>query len=397
MKQKLICCIILAILSQPLFGRDLTSFRNNDGSSSVTASARDGQAPSRAVGTSTERTIAAPQLVPHSALTLEQNATSTDYYLDPGVGDYSGSLGCPPPLFYGTVEAVFLNRANDSFAQPLVVDVNSDETLLSTSNLDFDYEPGVRATIGLRRPACCFCSAWEFTYLGVFDSDASSSVVGDNDLAVPGDLGFVVNGFTLAESIRAEYGSKLHSAEANCVKCFYEHCCCHCYRRVDWFAGIRYLSLDEDVTLRGNNQNVAAAIYNLDTDNNLYGAQIGSRVRTYRGCWGWELQSKAGIFANDASQRQYIVDEFGVNDFLLRSASASGEGVAFVGELNLSLLLRISAACGLRCGYNLLWVEGIALAPDQLDFSDTAGSGTVLHSGGGSFFHGANVGLEIGW
>ena len=73
----------------------------------------------------------------------------------------------------------------------------------------------MRATIGLGRPGCCCCPTWELTYLSVSDWDASESEFGDDDLAVPGDLGFVVNGFTLAESIRAEYGSELHSAEVN--------------------------------------------------------------------------------------------------------------------------------------------------------------------------------------
>jgi hypothetical protein len=68
-----------------------------------------------------------------------------------------------------------------------------------------------------------------------------------------------------------------------------------------------------------------------------------------------------------------------------------------VGDLGLSLLLRMSSVCGLRCGYNLLWVEGVALAPDQLDFSDARRSGTYVRSGAGAFLHGFNLGLEVGW
>jgi len=324
-----------------------------------------------------------------------QIAASPDYF-DPYLGTHCGSSGCPSSPFFAKVEAIFLNR-NNSVTQPLVIDVNSGDTLLSTSDLGFDYEPGLRATIGLCRSPCSWCSAWEFTYLGVFDWNASSSVTGNNDLALPGDLGFVVNGFTLAESISAEYGSQLHSAEANCFRCIAECSDCYAYRRFDWFAGFRYLSLSEDLNLLGFNQNVANAVYNVDTDNNLYGAQIGSRMRTFRGCWGWELLGKVGIFANDASQRQLIVDELGVNDFEVRNASASGGSTAFVGELGLSVLRRLSGCCGIRCGYNLLWVEGIALAPNQLDFSDTAQSGTGLRRDGGTFMHGFNIGLEVDW
>ena len=47
-----------------------------------------------------------------------------------------------------------------------------------------------------------------------------------------------------------------------------------------------------------------------------------------------------------------------------------------------------------RAGYNLLWIEGVALAPDQLDFTFTSTSGTALNDGGGVFLHGVSVGIE---
>jgi hypothetical protein len=51
---------------------------------------------------------------------------------------------------------------------------------------------------------------------------------------------------------------------------------------------------------------------------------------------------------------------------------------------------------GLRTGYNLIWIEGLALAPDQLDFSNT-GDDAELQDGGGVFLHGVNIGLEGRW
>jgi len=51
----------------------------------------------------------------------------------------------------------------------------------------------------------------------------------------------------------------------------------------------------------------------------------------------------------------------------------------------------------LRAGYNLMWIENVALAPDQLDFTFTPTSGTMLNDNGGVFLHGANVGLQAAW
>jgi hypothetical protein len=39
----------------------------------------------------------------------------------------------------------------------------------------------------------------------------------------------------------------------------------------------------------------------------------------------------------------------------------------------------------------------VALAPDQLDFTNTAASGSGLAAGGGIFLHGVNLGLEARW
>jgi hypothetical protein len=45
-----------------------------------------------------------------------------------------------------------------------------------------------------------------------------------------------------------------------------------------------------------------------------------------------------------------------------------------------------------------MWIEGLALAPDQLDFNFAAADGGAqLNAGGGLLLHGANVGVEARW
>ena len=85
-------------------------------------------------------------------------------------------------------------------------------------------------------------------------------------------------------------------------------------------------------------------------------------------------------------------------NFQFRESRSSSEGdVAFVGDLNFSAMYQLSRVWGVRTGYNLIWIEGVALAPDQFDFSNTIGSGTGLFAGSGVFLHGVNVGLEARW
>ena len=72
--------------------------------------------------------------------------------------------------------------------------------------------------------------------------------------------------------------------------------------------------------------------------------------------------------------------------------------MSFVGGANLSGLYSLSNVWNLRAGYNVMWIEGVALAPDQLDFDFAAApSGNQLDDGGGMFLHGLNVGVEARW
>lgn len=322
---------------------------------------------------------------------------------------------CKPPWYkyYVQADALFWQRGNSSFDQPLVVTSNNDPVLTSR-DLDFDYDPGLRVTLGVVRGPCGCCSAWEFGFLGLWESGTSAQAFDPDNLNAAGLLGFgVVNGFVNADAMRAEYSSDLYSFEANCVKCLRRDCweacdlgcddCCdavvgprNCVNRrseIDLLYGLRYVRFEEDFALVSDNlRDQVDARYDVDTINNLYGFQIGARWREYRNRLGLEAVGKAGIYFNDASQRQSILDQLPSNPVSLRDASDSSSDVAFLGEVGISLLYELNPSWTLRAGYSLLWLEGVALAPDQLDFNLVGGDRVDV--AGGVFYHGATVGIE---
>ena len=69
----------------------------------------------------------------------------------------------------------------------------------------------------------------------------------------------------------------------------------------------------------------------------------------------------------------------------------------FIGDINLSTIYRLTDVWGIRAGYNLIWIDGLALAPNQYNFGVNEGAGSALVSGGGVFMNGANLGLEARW
>ena len=291
--------------------------------------------------------------------------------------------------------------------------------LLSTSDLDFNFDPGLRATVGVR---LCEGRALEFSYFGLCQGNASAVAVkpGDNAYLIFPDNS-VGNVFVDMDRVDVDYSSWLHSFELN------SPCCCGCCdqcdsgkggdkwlgkggdeggcgevrcRSFEWFAGFRYLNLGEELNIASPESccsRVEEGAYNIRTANHLYGAQLGARLRRSRGLFGWEATGKAGIFGNDA-QAEAIGDRLSRLPVAGRTVSSREGGVAFVGEINLSALCRLTDVWNLRAGYSAIWIEGLALAPDQLDFNFAASpSGNQLHNGGGMFLHGVNVGLEARW
>jgi hypothetical protein len=71
--------------------------------------------------------------------------------------------------------------------------------------------------------------------------------------------------------------------------------------------------------------------------------------------------------------------------------------VAFLGELGFNLNYQFSQNWFLLGGYQVYWVDGVALAPNQLDFTNTASSGTTLDKKGSLFMQGTNAGLMARW
>jgi Putative beta barrel porin-7 (BBP7) len=290
---------------------------------------------------------------------------------------------------YVNVEALMLGRDSRG-TQPIVIAVQGEpnafpgSTLLTAGDLNSDWDGGLRAFVGWQQDAC---TAWEVGYLGIFDWNASAVLTGNNSLAIPGDLGQASLDFFAADRMEITYRSQLHSAELNYVGTG---------GALALLCGFRYLALNEDFILRAADLDTGTSDYRIHSTNNLFGGQAGARYVEYRTCWGWEATAKAGLFGNAASQSQSVTDF--PPSFLLRSRrSASSGQVAFVGDLNLTGFYQLTDNWSLRAGYNVLWIEGVVLAPNQLDFTDTAASGTQLHSQGGLFAHGVSLGLQANW
>jgi len=303
-----------------------------------------------------------------------------------------------PPVWtsYAITEALVMGRDNQAANQPLISEVGAPENvLLSTPDLQFPFGGGLRVFAGSRVPDHY---GWEIGYFGLYGQSASASAAtsGTTFLEAPGPLGYDLT--SAAQQATVTWNSTITSAEANVFRTATDRArSADGWWTVDWLAGFRYIGVEETAALDILSCGDVGPLvpYRVGTSNNLFGGQIGARGRLDRQRWAFEGWAKAGLFGNAQTLRQdAVVDWLGTEQRPASSATA-GE-TAFVGDINLSAIYRLSDVWGIRAGYNTIWIGGVALAPDQFTFG-MDGPLQAVAGGGGIFLHGVNLGLEARW
>lgn len=291
--------------------------------------------------------------------------------------------------WYGSAEALWLQLDHGADGNmPVILDSTNAATLLGTSDLTYSMEPGTRLVLGRRVGET---AAVELLYFGLNDWDASRTVAGNNDLRIPGDLALQTLDFFNADALTASQSSTIDNVEVNL------------WRRnngspLELMAGFRYVNFDERFQISATDSDTGASRYRVNTQNDLFGGQLGGRFRfslDQQSRFGLEATTKAGVFGNAVGMQQFVSDSN--NTFVLRNTDVSAGRAAFVGDVGLAALLRVTDSITARVGYTLIWVEGVARAANQLDFTDTTASGTTLAYGQGAFLQGVSLGLEVGW
>jgi hypothetical protein len=305
----------------------------------------------------------------------------------PTLGSAPPPLVPPAPVYptscYAEVDAIFFTRDVQAGSKPLVLqDIvlpTTPNVLTSTADLRFPFEVGPRITLGHD-----FGNAYSFeaSYFGIYNWHDSIINTGTNNLNLPDDLG-LFPAFNSDNQITITYDSIVNNGELNIL---------HSYGNISCLAGFRYFNLGEHLNIGANNAIIpTTGTYDVNAYNNLFGLQGGARIQQSCGNWSYDLTGKAGVYGNAVSSSQEVVEE----GFLLRDSHKTGGQVAFVGELGFNGAYQFSQNWFLRGGYQVFWVDGVALAPNQLDFSTNPTP--ALNTTGSLFMQGANAGLMARW
>ena len=317
------------------------------------------------------------------------------------------AAGFTGPDQFFVVDSVFLQRDNATNNQPIAVHPvrGGVDTVLTSRRLRYDTAPGVRLMYGARGKDGL---GWEAGYLGVYGMFADADVVDPNGISVPGALGSNVPGFGSAQRLRPKYFSTLNVAEVNALlsessrhgdlsarlpwdRCPHE-------RTTDLIGGFFWAGLGESASLGITPSGAASSAYSVATTSNLFGAQLGMRRRTEWERFALEGTFKAGVAGSFLSaSADPITTPLAPGTVYRDSRSLRTTSAGLLSTITITAIYRLNDTWGLRAGYDMAWLSGLALAPNQWDFTDTPSSGTTLHGAGGLFLQGASLGLESRW
>ena len=330
-----------------------------------------------------------------------------DYYLVP-----------PRPSVYVSLEGAALRRdpthSLDFASLGLLPTgtVNPTNVVLSTSDFNYDLAAAGRLVVGHTFNECFQI---EGVYLGVSQAD-NMAAVRDNTPNAPGGKGNLFSpfggfgntpilGLDYNNFAQIRYTSSLQSAEVN-------------LRRQlpmppgkltsSILFGVRYMNLPEDfqydthsdITKSGAVVNNGALnSIHVATGNEMVGPQIGALFEFYStNHWWVNFEIKGAVMNNQAHQStDYTNVDNGTTT--VSSGNRREDHTAFAEELALVLVYRWTPRLATRIGYQALWLQDTALAPDNLNTNiDILTQGPAqLNYRSSTVYHGPFAGIEFGW
>ncbi len=342
-----------------------------------------------------------------------------------------GGGSCCPPLWYidQDVRVLTLSKPRGIALTKEFVGYGAGgvivyEPRMGTRSLGFDVAAGYLGTLGryLGRDSENRDHFLEFTYWGLNDWIESFAVTGTrynygNDvnpnwggtLFSPFDL--AVLGFNYADRQSIVYQADINNYELN-VRIrprgrpdrlvlhpngrWRREC------RPGWYTsylfGLRVFSIDSMFQYASSGvfegKNLCGDYLSL-THNDLFGLQIGGDY-IYRKCkWTWGFRAKAGPFINFCDQKSHVTSYDAGETELDFYRIARKDDAALVIEFGFLTTYKVRPNLTLRAAYDLMWVTGLALAPEQLRFETDPPTG--INTNGLAYLHGLSLGLTWTW
>lgn len=310
------------------------------------------------------------------------------------------------------VDAVMMNRMWKRDDQILAFDTQSFRSLLLTRDSP-GAETGVRLSLGrfLFRDTMNRDHVVEFTAFGGSEfsqHDILSSRTGGNSLQVVQLYSNANASFDGSRRMRIDYDSRFNSFELNYrvkgrpARDRMEYLPDgHWVRRTNrgftkhFLVGLRHFDAVDRFSWAA--EGIASlggqdGRYDIDTDNDLFGLQLGHSLLYDSDRWSVELMGKGGVYHNHmVAETELDITNSANNSFTTYNSQSA---ISFIGEFQLIARYHLRPNLSLRAGWEMMYLTNIAHAPDQLTFSPDEGR---FSGKGDPFYNGALFGLEGYW
>ena len=267
----------------------------------------------------------------------------------------------------------FVMRRDQMDSVPLVVDSSNGDVLLD-DDLNMGSQNGLRLSVSRQMN---HCNDLEFEYFGVENMGATTHI------DTPGAQ-FVVYGAQFgSDPLDVTYATDLYNFEMNWrhrLRC----------KRFKSLLGFRVMEMREDLlTLDAASP---PPLFQGDVSNHLIGGQFGIEGLLFKQC-RLEIEGglKIGIYHNDADFFASFPQAGPAAVF-----QANEEHTAFTGDMWLGMNYWLTDHLAFTLGYQAMWMEGVALLPEQLDDLAVPILGD-LDMAGSPLYQAITFGTQIKW
>ncbi len=301
------------------------------------------------------------------------------------VATQAGQSAASGNNWFVQADALFLERSNAS--DEILVSTGGDsgfpQPVVTIDDLGTDFESGLRLSVGRLVNSD---QSLEVAYFGL-QSWGAEFTVSDP----PPDTETLFGGeFTVAHFVTR---SELHNAEINLRR--------HVFPSGRFSAatlvGVRYLSFKDRFVvsqdLVDTMDSAGFRLFDINADNDLIGAQLGgdflfSVTRRLR----FGASGKAGLLLNLADL-ETIIDSRDIGTIIVGD---SNERLAGIVEVGLTATWQVTPNLAVRGGYQVIYVGGLALAPENYDPLSLV-LDPHLKDNGDLVLDGPSAGLEAAW
>jgi hypothetical protein len=323
----------------------------------------------------------------------------------PTVACEPGFVAHRPVGWYGSADFAplrldYLNGFPLAAIGPTTLAGSVGPVVLSTEDLQPEFSASGKYTFG-RRIFDCYRLEGTYTGYASWNDQRLVTNTDTNALGGTGNLSTFLSGFSIpptagldgANFAAAAMRSNFQSGELNLL---YWGDMPPGPMDVSFLVGLRYMRI-QDQFLFASMADLPAGgtTVNLDTNtlNNLWGAQIGIAfdvLVTTR--WWLNVTAKGGIF-NDHVQMNSLADINGTQGLVTDTRNRT----AWLGDISMVANWQITPAWVFRAGYQVMFVNGIALAKDQALASFFTNTTGPLNDSGRIAYHGPLLGLMYNW